>query len=228
MNAGNNGDTHAGDDVSSLTAAGGEITVAAGSNRAAYVVLNFERNPGPTAVAVTWNGTAMTQVAFAQTAAGSPRIHVYIFALANDSQVAADTTPAIAATWTGGAVDVYMSAAVFNGVQQSANGIDSANTVTDNTNDLTIDVTGTADGATLCTHLRNGGEPTTVGTGMTKFWGFDSFDPGGAGAYRIGLNGTNSYDFNSGSTGAVRASAAINVVSDGVVESDTLMPQAVF
>jgi hypothetical protein len=112
-----------------------------------------------------------------------------------------------------------MGAIVFNGVQQSANGVNSANNVSDNTGDLTIDVTGTSDGATIASTIRNGSDPTGAGSGNTIFWAFDDFSPGGAGAYRVGLTGTNSYDFNSGTLGSVRASAGINIISDGVAAS---------
>jgi hypothetical protein len=219
MTAGNNGDTNAGDDVSTSITAAAAITVAAGSNRAAYVLIGSDS--ALVACACTWNGTSMVSLGSADTAPGTPHAYSQIFALANDAQVSADTTPDIVVSWSSGTTDIYIGAIVLNNVQQSANGVDPAHTVLDNTGDLTIDVTGTSDGATMVTQIRNGSDPTTLPiSGGDYVWNFDGFGPGGAGAYRLNLTGTNAYDFNSGTTGTVRASVGIHVLSDGVAGGD--------
>lgn len=206
MTAGNQGDTHALSNVASFSVSGA-ITIAAGSNRALYVTAAWG-NPSssvvePTARSLTWNGASVPEIAYLSTlAAGSQRETVAIYELLNPAVGAL----ALAGNWTG-LVDVYVSAVCFNG----AGGYVLADNVTSSS--TTFAVVGTSDGATIGTHVRNGGVPTLPIAGGVLFWDYDALNPGGGGAYRIGLTGTNTYDFNTGTTGSCRAGAAIHTIA---------------
>jgi hypothetical protein len=206
MTGGNQSDTHAVSNTTSLSTTG--LTIAAGTDRGLIVVLNWQKNfAAPSSRSVTWNSVSLTERAFVTANGGSSDEHVAIYVLANPATGA----QTLAASWSG-SLDCYCSAIAFNGTDQTTV-INTANTVTQNAG-LTIDVTGTADGATVATHLRNGSEPTGAGTGNTLLWAYDALDPGGGGGYRVGLGGTNTFDFNNGSnTGTARATAAVNVIA---------------
>lgn len=207
MDAGNNGDTHAVSATTSLSTTG--ITVASGSDRVLVAVLNWGSNSTgtPGSRAATWNGVSMSEAAFVSGTSGSRTESVGIYVLVNPATGA----QTLAASWTG-SLDCYCSAICFDGADQTT-GIDAGNTATASSG-LTLNVTGTSDGATVASHIRDGSEPAGAGTGNTLFWDFDSFNPGGGGGYRIGLAGTNTFDFNSGSnTGAARATAGVHVIA---------------
>lgn len=207
MDAGSDDDTHAVSNTTSLSTTG--ITVAAGSNRVLVVVLNWGRvfTDVPGSRAVTWNGVSMNEAAFVSGTSGSQTESVGIYVLINPATGA----QTLAASWTS-SLDCYCSAICFDGADQTT-GIEADDTATASSG-LTLDVTGTADGATVASHIRNGSSPAGGGSGNTLFWDFDSLNPGGGGAYRIGLAGTNTFDFNSGSnTGAARATAGVHVIA---------------
>lgn len=204
MAAGSDGDTHAVANTTSFSTTG--ITIGAGTDRVLVVVCNWQRS-GTTLLSsrsVTWDGVAMSEVAFS-TNASNPRACVGIYVLPNPAMGA----KTLAGSWVT-ALDCYVSAVAFNGADQTT-GIDAAHTATGTA--VTINVTGTSDGATVASHIRNGGAPTGAGSGNTLFWDFDDLNPGGGGGYRIGLAGTNAYSFNSGTLGTVRATAAIHVIA---------------
>lgn len=212
MTGGNNGDTHAVNGATSISTTG--ITVAAGTNSVLVAVFNWMASAGGSThvsgiTGVTWNGVAFTTSLLINDGAGNfdsltAAIYVWVAPATGAKTLAISS-------WTGN-FDCYCSAVCFDGADQTT-GIDIANNVTDATNALTLNVTGTSDGATVATHIRNGGQPTGAGTGNTLFWDFDSFNPGGCGGYRIGLNGTNTFDFNSGTTGTHRCTAGVNVIA---------------
>jgi hypothetical protein len=196
MAAGNNGDTHAVDNATSFSTTG--ITVAAGSNRVLIVVINWQTEGSlPASRSVTWNGAAMTEAAFNSNSADAVAVYVLV-----NPATGAKT---LAGSWTN-TNDAYVGAVCFDGADQ-ATGINASDTATADA--ATIDVPGSSDGATVATFLTNGGEPTTS---QTKFWGFDSLAPGGAGSYEIGGSGTVTHTF-SGSGGASHAAAAVHVIA---------------
>lgn len=205
MAAGNQGDTHSGDDVGSLTATAA-ITVAGGATLLVVTIGWHSTSETPTNRAVTWNGVAMTEAAFAShTADGVPYESVGIYTLVSPATGA----QTIAATWTTitGTADVYMGAIAFSGTD-TATGINAGDTATALTGSA-INVAGSSDGATVATFLSNGAEPTTS---KTKFWGYDALSPGGAGDYETGGTGTQTHTF-SGAGGSKPAMAAIHVIA---------------
>lgn len=220
MTAGNQSDTHAVSGATSFSTTG--LTIAAGSNRYLTAVVNWGNSASPASRSVTWNGVAMTELVFQNnTDGGGNFTAAAIYGLVNPA-TGANT---LAGSWTG-STDCYASAVCFNGADQST-GIDAAHTTSGT--GLTLNVTGTTDGATLATHIRNGSvTSTTIISGGTQFWEYDANAPGGAGAYRVGLNGTNAYDFNSGSnTGTFRCTAGVHVIAaSGSGVSVTLTGQA--
>ena len=84
------------------------LTVGSGSNRCLVAQLNFW--PGgitPTAVAVTWNGTLMTQIGHEGTA--------FLFGLVNP----ASGNHSLVATWTGGSLYVALNGTSFTNCAQT-------------------------------------------------------------------------------------------------------------
>jgi hypothetical protein len=205
MAAGNQGSTHAVAIATSFSTTG--ITIAAGSNRLLVVTIGWQISGGgapPTGRSVTWNGVAMTEVAFLTAGADSDSVGIY--ALINPATGA----QTLAGSWTTG-LDCYVSAVCFNGADQST-GINGSDTVTGSA--TTISVAGSSDGATLATILRNGATTASV-PGRTIFWNYDGLAPGGTGAYDIGTSGSVAFDFSGGSDGGSRALAAVHVIASG-------------
>lgn len=150
----------------------------------------------------------MTAVSGAyQSTASDPRQTCGWFYLINPATGA----QTLAASWTG-STDCYCSAICFDGVEQTdATLAASFNAAVSSA--LTLNVTGTAGGVTVATHVRNGSDPFGSGVG-TLFWVFDDFNPGGGGARLLNTNGTNAYDFNSGDfTGSIWATAGLHLVA---------------
>lgn len=200
MAAGNNGDTHAVSASTSFSTTG--ITIAAGTNRVLVVVLNWQQTAGsaPTSRAVTWGGVSMTERAFINNAVSNTSAGVYT--LVNPATGA----QTLAGSWTN-TNDCYVGAVAFDGADQTT-GIATGDTATAAAGS-SINVAGSSDGATVATFLTNGSEPTTS---QTKFWGFDSFNPGGGGSYEIGGTGTVTHTF-SGAGGASPVLAAVHVIA---------------
>jgi hypothetical protein len=186
MATGNQSDLNAFDNTNGASgnASGTGITISTCTTCALFVTVNMGvgSNQPDTPRSCTHNGDSMTEVTSSFNDNGVE--DNLWFVLVNP-----DTgNNAISCAWSNvSSADAYISAIAFNCVDQT--------TPYDNVtiaDAATANITGDATGATISSFLTNGSEPTTTGT---KFWGYSSLDPGGAGLYIMNTNGTNTHTY---------------------------------
>lgn len=168
---------------------------------------------------VTWNGVAMNEAVVSNNSVDA-NLTAGVYTLVSPASGA----QTLALSWTNTA-DCYACATSFTGTDTTT-GYNAANNASDTGTNISLTVTSTSDGATLCVFGCNGGDPVITGTPTpNEIWSIAPLDPGGGAAYTLGGT-SNSTTFTEGSS-TRRVLAGINIIagaSGGAVAEFVMMP----